>query len=136
MGGSAARASFGPLVAIICHIVRCMHTESTSEATKTFKTFEIPLESDKPPEPVSTIVFVPEETKIVLASNDMINLIMSCEYECVAYSDALAHLCFGNKRLTKQICSIALNVITVSDFNRIGSYLELIESQLEMDDVD
>lgn len=54
----------------------------------------------------------------------------------MAYSDALAHLCFGNKRLTKQICGIALNVITVSDFNRIGSYLELVESQLEMDDVD
>ena len=50
MGGSASRAAFGPLVAIICHIIRCMHTESTNEVTKTFKTFEVPLESEKPHE--------------------------------------------------------------------------------------
>ena len=39
MGGSANHAYFRPLVNIVCHLVRCMHTSTIAESAKTFKTF-------------------------------------------------------------------------------------------------
>ena len=32
MGGSVSRAPFGPLVATLSHVVRCMHTQATKES--------------------------------------------------------------------------------------------------------
>lgn len=61
---------------------------------------------------------------------------MSCEYEIDSFADALAHICFGNKKLSKDICQIALKAIIVSDYNRISQYLQVVKNQLQIDDYD
>ena len=54
MGGSASRPAFGPLVTILCHIVRCMPTLTIGEAdTPSFMTFEDASDRDKPRQSVS-----------------------------------------------------------------------------------
>ena len=137
MGGSAARAAFGPLVSIVCTIIRCMHTETIKEETaKTFKDFPDPLDSQKPAERVSQRLMLTDEALQYFTNPDLINLVMSCEYEVDDFALALAHVCFGNKRLSKDICKIALKAIVVSDYNRISQYLQVVKSQLENDDYD
>ena len=54
-----------------------------------------------------------------LTNKDLITIIMSCEYDIQNFSDALAHVCYGNKKLSKEIFSIAIKTLVVSDYNRI-----------------
>ena len=52
MGGSASRAPFGPLVKLLCQIVRCMNTpkfdEQAKSLVKTFKIFDHPWDTKLP----------------------------------------------------------------------------------------
>ena len=71
-----------------------------------------------------------------LTNESLIDLIMRHGYEVSKFGDTLAHLSYGNKHLTKRICTLALKEISKTDFERIGNYLHILESQLELDDVD
>lgn len=43
-------------------------------------------------------------------------------------ASAFAHICFGNKKLTKEICTAALKAINVSDYTRISSFLKVVKA--------
>ena len=40
---------------------------------------------------------------------------MSCEYEIEEFVEALAHVTYANKKLSKEIAKIALHTISISD---------------------
>ena len=52
------------------------------------------------------------------------------EQESKIVAEAFAHVCFKNKKLTKDICRSALKAINVSDYTRISSFLKVVQSQL------
>lgn len=56
--------------------------------------------------------------------------------EVEAYAEALAHVCYANKTLTKEICRLALRAIVLSDYNRLSQYLRVVQSQLALNDSD
>ena len=129
MGGSASRAPFGPLVAILSQTVRCMHTHTISEAeAKTFNSFGDYLDKTKERERVSQKTYMTDEALMYFTNKDLINIIMSCEYEIEDFSEALAHVSYANKKLSKDICAVALKAIVVSDYNRISQYLRVVQS--------
>lgn len=51
MGGTVAKAAFGPLIISVCHLVTCMYTQTNQdcEKVKTFKMFEAYLDKTIPP---------------------------------------------------------------------------------------
>ena len=61
---------------------------------------------------------------------------MNNEYESVKYGKALAHLCFGNRKLSKQICELVLRAIVVSDYQKIDSYLNVVKELVQTQDFD
>ena len=129
MGGSASRVAFGPLVNVVCTLVRSMHTATIQEdVAKTFMGFADPLDSQKPLERVSQKVDMTDEATEYFTNPDFIDLVIRCEYEIDSFADALAHVCFGNKKLSKDICKIALKAIAVSDYDRIARYLKVVQS--------
>ena len=69
-----------------------------------------------------------------VTNNDLINTVMNDGYEVESFAKALAHLSFGNSKLTKAVCKISLNAISASggpsDFNRVTNHLEVIKRQL------
>ena len=70
-----------------------------------------------------------EEDLSFVTNSDLLNIIMSCEYEIEDYAEALAHVCFGDKKLTKVLCKNTLNVIQQSsDQTRSSNYLKLVHS--------
>lgn len=75
---------------------------------------------------VSQDVFLSEEAMMFFTNKDLINVVMSCEYDIDDYSDAIAHVCHANKRLSKDIFEIALKALVVSDYNRISQYLRVV----------
>ena len=119
MGGSITRAPFGPLVNIVCHVVRCMHTPTIiEEDAKTFITFEDKI-AKIDAEKVSNKVQLSQESLDYLTNKELIKIIMNGEYEIDDYAKALAHVCFGNKKLTKQICLFVIKAISI-DGDRIS----------------
>ena len=69
-------------------------------------------------------------------NKDLINIIMSCEYDIDNFADALAHVCYGNKKLSKDIFLITLKALVISEYNRISQYLRVVQSIIALDDSD
>ena len=145
MGGSANRAPFGPLVTVLSRVVRCMHTQTMGgehgggggdSSSHTFMTFEDFYERQAPAKRVSQTVFMTEEALMYFTNKDLINIIMSCEYDIDNFADALAHVCYGNKKLSKDIFLITLKALVISEYNRISQYLRVVQSIIALDDSD
>lgn len=75
---------------------------------------------DKPHERLEKQVLMTAEDLQYFTHTDFINIIMSCEYEIDNFAEALAHVCYANKKLSKQVCKLILSAIGVSDYNRIS----------------
>ena len=48
----------------------------------------------------------------------------------------LAHLCYCNKKLSKQICTILLKAIVISDYQKIDCYLDVVKELVQTKDFD
>ena len=48
----------------------------------------------------------------------------------------MAHLCYGDKKLSKLICSSVLKTISLSDQSKIEGYLKIVESLTMIEDRD
>ena len=94
------------------------------------------MDPRKPKQIVTCKVMMSEEAVSYVTNTDLITLVMNFEYSVDNFSEALSHICYANKALTKTICKIALNAITISDLNQISNYLKLVKSQLSLDDLD
>ena len=112
----------------------CMSTETVSHDdtdVKTFKMFEAYLDKTQPATRVSQRIQLGAEALEFFTNADYINLMMgNGESEAQKVGDAFAHICFKNKKLTKDICRAALKAINISDYSRISSYLKVVQSQL------
>ena len=69
-------------------------------------------------------------------NKDLINIIMNCEYDIDNFVDALAHVCYGNKKLSKDIFLITLKALVISEYNRISQYLRVVQSIIALNDCD
>ena len=81
MGGSITRAPFGPIVSIVCHIIRCMHTPTINEEeANSFISFEDKI-AKVSNEKVNKKVQLSEEALDFFTHKELIKIIMNGEYE-------------------------------------------------------
>jgi len=59
------------------------------------------MDKSVPEEMVAPKVEMKEEALMYFTHTDFINILMSCEYEIENFAEALAHVCFANKKLSK-----------------------------------
>ena len=71
---------------------------------KTFKEFSHPWDTKLPKQRVGIEATISESNLAFFTNMDLLNIIMSCEYEIEEYAEALSHVCFGDKKLTQKIC--------------------------------
>lgn len=76
---------------------------------------------------------LPESAFDFFTNEDMFELILSQEYAILDYSKALAHLCYGNEELSKQVCKMA---IKCRDKSKSGQpkYFIVLRQLLKLDD--
>jgi hypothetical protein len=85
MGGSVAATPFGPLVALLSHLVRSMHTaqmlESPSEIIlSTHILFSDELDSKAPKKPLAKKVKISQEAIDFLTNKDLFNIVIENNY--------------------------------------------------------
>jgi len=90
------------------------------------------MEPKLPAQRVAQKVYLTQEALEFVTNTDLISIIMNDGYEVESFVQALAHVSFGNPKLTKVICKLALNAISASggpsDFSRVSNHLQIVKS--------
>ncbi len=60
---------------------------------------------------------------------------MSNGYQEENFGKALAHLCFDNPKLSKTVCLRILKLIVFSDYDKVKSCIEVVNTLLKINDV-
>ena len=132
MGDGATKASFAPLVNLLCHLACCLSTETMQNADlESFTVFQDAKDMTKPKTRLEAGQ-ITEEQLMYLTNESLIDLIMRHDYEVETFGNTLAHFSYANKHLTKRICTLALKEISKTDFDRVANYLLILESQLKL----
>lgn len=80
---------------------------------------------------MTTRIDLPDVALEYFTNSDLFELIMSNDYDVSAYAKGLAHVCYGNEQLSKQICRMARdNCFEGSHRN----YLVVLRHVLRLDD--
>ena len=126
MGGpKGERAKFEKLVQIASLLVRCMRTESMDENTHTIATFMDPNSPSGPRIKIKNPYMLSKQTFDFFTNQDLMNLIIGNNFGAAEYGRALAHLCYNDKKLSKNICMYVLK--STPDQDRLPSYLDIVE---------
>jgi len=140
MGGSVSTTPFGPLVALLSHLVRSMHTtqmmsiDEVGFYIQTHTVFSDETNSILPKMPLSTKIKIQNDAISYLTNPDLFNIIMNNSYQEEAFGKALAHLCFDNVKLSKKICSRLLKLIVFSDYDKVKNCIEIVNTLLSIKD--
>ena len=127
MGGSVNVAPFGPLVTLASHLVRSMHLQYDNTDSPTWVKFRDEKDLNAPLTTLKDKCMISDQAMQYFTNPDLINIVMNNSYEAEDYGKGLAHLCYGNKKLSKQICRIILKAIVISDYQKIDSYLDVVK---------
>ena len=66
-----------------------------------------------------------KQTFDFFTNQDLMNLIIGNNFGAAEYGRALAHLCYNDKKLSKNICIYVLK--STPDQDRLPSYLDIVE---------
>lgn len=137
MGGSISVTPFGPLVALMSHLVRSMHTPDMLKDGVTLQTHTVfGAESDttESKEPLAEKIEISAEAIEYLTNPDLFNQIMNNNYQETPYGQALAHICYKNEKRSKEIFKRLMKIIVFSDYNRVQPCIEIINYLLTIRD--
>ena len=112
MGGPRGeRAKFERLVQIASLLIRCMRTESMDEKTHTITTFMDPNSPSGPRIKIKNPYMLSKQTFDFFTNQDLMNSIIGNNFGAAEYGRALAHLCYNDNKLSKNICMYMLTAI-------------------------
>lgn len=139
MGGSVSTTPYGPLVTLLSHLVRSMHTTQMLETPEpvvlqTHILFADELDSKVPKKPLEKKFKISDEAIQFLTNQDLFNIVIEQGYAEEAFGMALAHLCFDNKKLSKRICLRLLKQIVFSDYDKVKPCIEVVNTLLTIKD--
>lgn len=106
MGGSVSNTPFGPLVSLLSHLVRSMHTSQMLESPKevilsTHVLFSDEQDTKAPKQILAKKIQISQEAIDFLTNKDLFNIVIEHNYQEEVFGLALAHLCFDNRKLSK-----------------------------------
>ena len=137
MGGSAAQPYFKPLVSLASHLVMCCHTVDMPDDVPTLQKFKPEYQaSDSVALPLPKKYVLSKEAKDLFTHKELMNQVMKLDWSVEQYGMAIAHLIYGDKKLSKAICAMTLKTISVSDQGKIEGYLKIIERISQTQDFD
>ena len=137
MGGSVSTTPFGPLVALMSHLVRSMYTPEMQKRGVTLDShtvFGAEVDTTEKKEPLSEKIEISAEAIEYLTNPDLFQQIMSNGYQETTYGQALSHICFHNEKLSKEIFRRLLKIIVFSDYDRVHPCIEIINNMLTIKD--
>ena len=81
---------------------------------------------------------VSNESCELFTCDDFLNLVVQGEYiDDDLYSEALCHLCYGNKKVSKATIKCILKQIDkVGDFSNVNGYLDVVDRLCQIRDFD
>lgn len=133
--GGYSDADFGPLVELASHLVRSMHTATIDPESTTFARFKDHYEM-KEGTKLSEKIDIAEDTWWWFFTNpDFLEFVLGKGYATQEYGKALAHLCYGNKKLSKQLCELVCRDIA-ANYQSIQYYLNVMNELLILSDKD
>lgn len=140
MGGSVSTTPFGPLVQLMSHLVRSMHTSQMLKVPNggiylsTHTTFANERDSKLPKMPLEEHIPISDEVIEYLTNMDLFRIVMNNQYSEEHFGKALAHICFDNAKLSKQICLRLLKIIVASEYDKVKPCIEIVNTLLTIRD--
>ena len=113
-----------------------MHTPELDPSATTFQVYRNEKDIEQPKTPLKDQLLISEQALEYFTNPDFINIVMYNSYQPQELGEALAHICYGNKKLSKKICGLILKGISVSDYQRIEHYLKVVAKLLLVKDKD
>ena len=140
MGSDSQKAPFGPLIRLVSHLVTASKTETTSDEEYRQVRELLADQSDSKKDQVlaAPAATVPREALALLANEHLvIEIVSKGNLEVKRYARALAHACWGNRRLSKQVLRVVLKALNAAEHQSWNqSLLVILKSLLALDDKD
>ena len=133
--GGYSNAEFAPLVELASHLVRSMHTLTIDPESETFTRFRDSYEMKEATKLSEKIVIAEDTWWEYFTRPAFLEFVLGKGYATQEYGKALAHLCYGDKKLSKQICELVCRDI-VSNYMNIRYYLNVMNELLVISDKD
>jgi len=92
------------------------------------------LDSKAPKQILPKKIQISQEAIDFLSNSDLFNIVIEHNYQEEVFGMALAHLCFDNKKLSKQICLRLLKQIVFSDYDKVKPCIEVVNTLLIIKD--
>lgn len=140
MGSDGQKAPFGPLIRLVSHLVTASKTETTSdeEYQQVRELLADQSDSKKDRAWAAPAASVPREALALLANEHLvIETVAKGNLEVRRYAKALAHACWGNRRLSKRVLRAVLKALNAAEHQSWNqSFLVIVKSLLALDDKD
>lgn len=136
MGGSAHAPYFKPLISMTSYLIMSMRSAGMPDDIPTLNKFKKTYEAYEVPKPLDEKYLISKLAKDLFTHKDIMVHVLKQDWDIESYGKAISHICYGDKRLSKNICLSILKAISDADQSKVEGYVKIVESLCLIQDRD